>query len=271
MTSTRTAPIITLTTDFGLMDHYVGTMKGVLLSRCPGARIVDISHQIPPFSTHSGAYAISQAAPFFPAGTVHVVVVDPGVGTSRRALLMEAEKQYFIAPDNGVLSLILLRYGSGAKKWEITNRGLWRDPPSDTFHGRDVFAPVAAALASGNAKPEDVGPEIEGITILRDLEPREVEAGLWRGGVLSVDHFGNVITNFSCRDFPEIPRTQFTLKTGGEEITKFRATFGQAESGLCFAYFGSSGYVEIGINRSNAAERLGVAPGSEITLRVTIE
>lgn len=264
----RVPPVITLTTDFGLADHYVGTMKGVLLSGCPDAQIVDISHEIPPFSTYAGAYAISQAAPFFPPATVHVIVVDPGVGTARRALLLQLQKQYFIAPDNGVLSLAMLRHP--AKMWEIANRSLWRKPVSDTFHGRDIFAPVAAALANGSAQPQDVGPEIEQITTLPDLEPSETEAGFWRGRILSIDHFGNVITNFHIGDFPEIVRDDFALTVGDRHISEFRATFGEAPNGLCFAYLGSSGYVEVGINQSSAAEYLGIAPGDAVTLRVTI-
>ena len=267
----RHAPqIITLTTDFGLTDHYVGTMKGVLLKRCPKAQIIDISHEIPPFSLYAGAYAISQAAPFFPTASIHVVVVDPGVGTTRRALLAQANKQYFIAPDNGVLSLVLL-HQKNVRIREITNRKLWQNPVSDTFHGRDVFAPAAAALASGMAKPDDVGPELEQITMLPDLEPFEDQKGQWRGRILSVDHFGNVITNFRRDQFPGISPGNFTLSAGERQVTEFRTTFGDAPKGLCFAYFGSSGYVEIGINQSSAAEYLGVAAGDTVTLQVTID
>ncbi len=266
----RVPPIITLTTDFGLADHYVGTMKGVLLSGCPDARIVDISHEIPAFSTYAGAYAIARAVPFFPPGTVHVLVVDPGVGTARKPLLVEADKQYLIAPDNGVLSLFLQHHGN-ATIWEITNRSLWRNPASATFHGRDVFAPVAAALASGSARPEDVGPELDQITLLPDLQPVESEPGLWHGRVLSVDHFGNVITNFAGFDFPEVVRGEFTLCAAKKQITDFRPTFGDAAEGLCFAYIGSSDYIEIGINQRSAAAYLGISPGEAVTLRVTID
>src|SRR5581483_10205191 len=136
MPVSRAAPIVTFTTDFGLADHYAGTMKGVLLSRCPEARLVDISHEIPPFSIHAGAYAIDQAAPYFPPRTVHVVVIDPGVGTARRAVLLEALGQYFIAPDNGVLSMIAAR-DKNWRAFEIANPALWASSPSSTFHGRD--------------------------------------------------------------------------------------------------------------------------------------
>jgi hypothetical protein len=260
-------PIIALTTDFGLADHYVGTMKGVLLSRCPEAQLVDISHEVRPFSIYAGAYAIDQAAPYFPPGTIHVVVIDPGVGTPRKPILAEALEQVFIAPDNGVLSLIFAR-DRNARAREITRRGLWLEPLSATFHGRDVFAATAGAIAFGAATPEDVGPELDEIEILPELEPVETEGGVWRGRILSIDRFGNVITNFPSVRFPEIAGERFRLSIGPHEIRKFRKTFGAAAPGECFAYFGSSGYAEIGVNRQSAAETLGAAPGRHIHLRV---
>src|SRR5581483_11742407 len=226
MAPARVSPILTLTTDFGLADHYAGTMKGVLLSRCPDARIVDISHEVPPFSIYAGAYTIGQAAPYFPAGTVHVVVVDPGVGTARKAVLVEALGQRFIAPDNGVLSMILAR-DKNARMHEITNEDLWMDSRSSTFHGRDIFAPVAAAVASGEAEPSDVGPQLTRIELLADLEPEQREDGVWAGKVLSVDHFGNVITNFEAATFPLIASRQFSIGAGDKEISAFRKTFGE--------------------------------------------
>ncbi len=149
--------IITLTTDFGLSDHYVGTMKGVILSRCPQIVIVDITHDLPAFSILAGAYTISQAARFFPPGTIHVIVVDPGVGTCRKPILAEAAGHLFIAPDNGVLTLILAEDKQAVVR-EITNRAFWRHSPSETFHGRDIFAPAAAVIASGAETAENAGP-----------------------------------------------------------------------------------------------------------------
>jgi hypothetical protein len=255
-----TRPIITLTTDFGLQDHYAGTMKGVILSRCPEARLVDITHNIPPFSLYAGAYAIDQAAQFFPPGTIHVVVVDPGVGTDRKPLLVEFQQQFFIAPDNGVLSLTLARTGSSVAR-EITNRDLWLPHPSNTFHGRDIFAPSAAALASGIAQPEDVGPLLEDIQRLPDLAPIEVERGAWRGKILSIDRFGNMVTNFRS------PSGSFSLTIGQRTITEFRQSFGAAAPDLLFAYSGSSGYLEVGLNQGNAAQTIPAAAGDTITLR----
>jgi len=266
-------PIITLTTDFGLTDHYVGVMRGVLLSRCPDARVVDITHEIAPFSLYGGAFAVDQAAPYFPEGTIHLVVVDPGVGTARKPLLVEAMGQIFIAPDNGVLSLIAARDGN-LRAREIANRDLWLPSPSNTFHGRDIFAPVAAALASGAAQVPDVGPELERIQLLPDLEPVLQEPGVWRGKVLNVDRFGNVITNFKAANF----KAKFSLRIGSREVRKFRQTFGDVKGDargdvhdtLCFVYEGSSGYLEVGMNRRSAAASLQVSPGDSMTLRDTI-
>ena len=256
-----TSPIITLTTDFGLQDHYVGTMKGVILGRCPQAQLIDITHEIEPFSIYAGAYAIAQTAPYFPAGTVHLVVVDPGVGTERRPLLIEAREQYFIAPDNGVLSLILARHRE-ARVREISNRDLWLPSPSATFHGRDVFAPVAGSLATGQVRPSDVGPIVKGATLLPDLEPVKLADQRWRGIVLSADRFGNVITNFESAAL--LPR--FTLTVGSVEVTKRRETFGNADPGVCFVYAGSSGYLEIGMNQASAGKLLAVGPGDPVML-----
>jgi S-adenosylmethionine hydrolase len=259
-----TRPIITLTTDFGLRDHYVAAMKGVILSRCPQAHLVDITHDIPPFSLYAGAYAIDQAAPFFPPGAIHVVVVDPGVGTDRKPLLVEWQKQLFIAPDNGVLSLILsqaLARNGGTLAREITNRDLWLPRPSSTFHGRDIFAPVAAALASRVVRPEQVGPLLDNIQRVPDLQPVELDRGVWSGKILSVDRFGNVVTNFRP------PAGSFSLAVGPHLISEFRQNFGGAARDLVFAYPGSSGYLEVGMNQGNAAHALNAAAGDTVTLR----
>jgi S-adenosyl-L-methionine hydrolase (adenosine-forming) len=261
--------VITLTTDFGLSDHYVGTMKGVLLSRCPEAQIVDISHEIRPFSIISGAYAIDQALAYFPAGSIHVVVIDPGVGTLRKPLLVEAAGQFFIAPDNGVLSFVLHR-DPRAIVWEISNKEIMLPSPSATFHGRDVFAPAAAALACGQVKPDDVGPIMAQPILQADLFPRAIGPNYWRGIVLSVDHFGNIVTNMKASDFPDLASRAFALRLAGFDITEMVHTFGAATSGLCFAYYGSSGFVEIGMNQQSAAELLKVKEGEPLELQVSM-
>ena len=258
-------PVITLTTDFGLSDHYVGTMKGVILSRCPQAVIVDITHDLPAFSILTGAYSISQAARYYPPHSIHVVVVDPGVGTARKPILVQAGNQTFIAPDNGVLALVLQQHQAATVR-EITNRALWLEFPSQTFHGRDVFAPVAASLAAGTAKPEQVGPVLKAYERLPDLQPKEIEPGTRLGVVLSIDHFGNIITNFHS----DTSSSTFTLSVKDEAINTVHRTFGDAPPGLLFAYHGSSGYIEIGMNQQSAAKTLGVSLGDRITLRDTI-
>lgn len=267
MKPVRVPPIITLTTDFGLTDHYAGTMKGVLLKSCPDARIIDISHEIAPFSIIAGAYAIAQAAPYFPPGTIHVVVIDPGVGTLRKALVVEASGQYFVAPDNGVLSMIVAQDRSVEAR-EIVNRDLWLKPHSSTFHGRDIFAPVAAALASGEAMPKDVGPVLREIELIPDLEPKEIAPGVWRGTLLSVDRFGNAITNFKADPFAAIASGGFTIRMGDHEVDHFHSTFGDAPPGVPFAYFGSSGYLEVGMKQQSAAGLLHRHAGDSITLYV---
>jgi hypothetical protein len=194
-------PILTLTTDFGASDHYVGAMKGVILGICPQARIVDICHDVTPFQIAEGAYVIAQAYDCFPKKTVHVVVVDPGVGTARRPILVEAAGQYFVGPDNGVLSMA---YSRGKHKVRlIANDRYFRQPVSATFHGRDIFAPVAAHVAAG-VPPSRVGKPIEDYLWPEFAKPQRSGERTWSGSILKIDRFGNVVTNFHVRDFPDL-------------------------------------------------------------------
>ncbi|MCP5109892.1 MAG: SAM-dependent chlorinase/fluorinase, partial [bacterium] len=194
-------PIITLTTDFGLDDHFAGTMKGVILGILPTAEIVDLCHNVTPFEITEGAFLIAQAYRYFPKRTVHVVVVDPGVGTARRPILVEAAGQFFIGPDNGVLSMVYSREKHKAR--HITARKYFLEHISNTFHGRDVFAPVAAHLRKGTP-PSKFGKLIG--DHLRPTFEKPVRTGkrYWTGAVLKVDHFGNLITNFRLDEFPEL-------------------------------------------------------------------
>jgi S-adenosyl-L-methionine hydrolase (adenosine-forming) len=265
-TGTHRRPVITLTTDFGTADHYVGTMKGVLLSTCPEALIVDITHEIRHFDIWSGAYAISQAAPFFPDGTIHVIVVDPGVGTARRGICCLAGEQLFIAPDNGVLSLAIEETSSHRSR-ELQNPELWRRPASNTFHGRDLFAPAAAKLAAGMLQWDDLGPELDDMVRLPHSKAVEERPGFWCACVQSVDHFGNVITNLPVGRVPLQP-SHFRLSAGGHTVDRFRQTFGEARRDEVFVYAGSSGFYEIGINQESAAKILGTSPGDSITVEV---
>ncbi|HUK16576.1 MAG TPA: SAM-dependent chlorinase/fluorinase [Bryobacteraceae bacterium] len=258
-------PILTLTTDFGLADHYVGAMKGVILGICPLAQIVDISHEVKPFAIQEGAYLIAQAYRYFPKKTVHVVVVDPGVGTSRRPILLEAAGQYFIAPDNGVLSMIYL-----AEKHKIrliSNPRYFLESVSRTFHGRDVFAPVAAHLAAG-VPAARMGKPIE--DYLRPASAKPVRTGkrTWTGQVLRIDRFGNIITNFHVGDFPNLDQRDHSLAIGPVEISVLSHTYTECGPGELFLIFGSSGYLEVSLNQGSAAKKIACETGATAELMV---
>lgn len=266
MPTSQKQPFITLTTDFGTADHYVGTMKCVIAGICPEASIVDITHEIAPADLLSAAYSISQSVPYSPPGSIHVIVVDPGVGTSRRAIALRQNRQTFIAPDNGVLSLVM----SGTAKpvvRELRNEKLWLPSPSKTFHGRDLFAPAAAHLAAGTVQWSAFGPLIQDCVMLPDLKPTVEDEGRWRGRALSVDHFGNVITNLP-RTLAPLAERKFTVQMNAHAIRRFCSTFGEAETAAPFIYEGSSGYLEIAINQGNAADALGIKVGDPVTLEL---
>ncbi len=252
-------PIITLTTDFGLADHFVGTMKGVMLSIEPRVRFVDLSHDIKPYSIPEGAFAISQAYRFFPQKTVHLVVVDPGVGTERRPILAEAAGQYFVAPDNGVLSLIYSR--EKHKVRAITSERFFLKPVSQTFHGRDVFAPVAAHVAKGVA-PARFGKLIPDYIRGEFAAPVPAGKGVWRGRVLKVDRFGNLITNFPAAQFLG-SEARVGLQKVGRQVNSYAEGF----PGELFLIAGSSGFLEIAMNQASAAEAMGCGVGTEVSVR----
>jgi S-adenosylmethionine hydrolase len=257
-------PIITLTTDFGTNDHLVGAMKGVILNINPAARIVDINHHVAPFDILDGALAIANAYKYFPPRTIHVVVVDPGVGTERRPLLVSAEKQYFIAPDNGVLSMIFERESCIVR--HITAEHYFLNPVSPTFHGRDVFSPTAAWLAKA-WQAEAFGEEIT--DYVRFTMPKAKPAGqAVKGVVLRVDAFGNLMTNLTAEDVPATAAASGSIKlaVNGKEVRKMVRTFGDGNPGEPIAVFGSAGYLEIAVNRGSAARTLGANRGAEVTL-----
>ena len=256
-------PILTLTTDFGLTDHYVAAMKGVILGICPTAQMVDVTHQVSPFEITEGAYTIAQAWRCFPKKTVHVVVVDPGVGTARRPILMEAGGQYFIAPDNGVLSMI---YNTEEHKIRLISNERWfRKPVSRTFHGRDIFAPAAAHLASG-AKPAEFGRLIEDYLRPAFGKPRRAGKRTWNGQILKIDHFGNLITNFHIADFPDLERRDFRMAVGPNELTVLARSYAETSPGELFVILGSSGYYEVSISQGSAAKQVGCAAGGPVEL-----
>ena len=258
-------PLLTLTTDFGSSDHYVGVMKGVILSICPQAHIVDITHEVQPFEIPDGAFTIAQAYGYFPKRTIHVIVVDPGVGSTRRPLLAEAGGQYFIAPDNGVLSMVLAK--ESAKVRHVTNERYFRWPLSRTFHGRDVFCPVAAHLATG-IPPARFGKRIEDHLRLTFFAPVPTGKHTWTGSILKVDRFGNLITNFHIDDFSQVRIRPFEMIAGLKTIKRLAVTFTEGSAGEIFAVIGSSGYLEVACNQGSAANALGCGAGSPVELTI---
>jgi S-adenosylmethionine hydrolase len=257
------SPVITLTTDFGLTDHYVGTMKGVIVGLAPEAKLVDISHDVQPFEVLDGAFTIAQAYRYFPKGTVHLVVVDPGVGTSRRPILVEAAGQFFVGPDNGVFSMI---YDRGPHRVRaITNSKFFLPLMSSTFHGRDVFAPCAARVASGTA-PARFGKTIDDYTQLALARPQQTARRVWSGTVLKVDRFGNLITNLHVDRLPEIRTRPFEISIGLRVVIGLAETFGVCAAGEAANIVGSSGYVEVIVNQGSAAKTLSCAAGSPLEI-----
>jgi S-adenosylmethionine hydrolase len=258
-------PILTLTTDFGWLDHYVGAMKGVILSICPQAQIVDISHEVTPFEIAEGAFTVSQAYQCFPKKSTHLVVVDPGVGSARRPILMEAGGQYFVAPDNGVLSMIYAREQHKVRL--ISNQRYFRKPVSRTFHGRDIFAPVAAHLAAG-VPPSRMGKIIRDYLRPEFEKPRPSGKCSWVGRILKIDRFGNLITNFHERDFGGLEQKSFTLAIGMAEVVLMAPNYAAAKPGELFVIAGSSGYLEVSVNQGSAAKVVGCQTGSMAELTV---
>ena len=244
--------LITLTTDFGTADHFVAAMKGVILGLAPRVRIVDITHEIAPFDISEAGFVIAQAWSWFPKGTVHVVVVDPGVGSSRRPILAAAGGHYFIGPDNGVFSMI---YDVVPHKVRtISNSKLMRTDVSRTFHGRDIFAPAAAYLAR-KTPPARFG------KLITDYVRSEAAKG---GTILKVDRFGNLITNLHIDRFSGIKTHAFELRIGGETIRRLALTYAETKIGELFVIVGSSGYLEIAANQENAARKLGCGSGAPV-------
>lgn len=264
------APIITLTTDFGLNDHFVGAMKGVLLEIAPDAQLVDISHAVQPFDILDGALTISQAYSYFPTGTVHMVVVDPGVGTARRPIVLTAERHLFVAPDNGVLSLVYDREERISVR-HITAEHYFLQPRSNTFHGRDIFSPITAYVAKG-VDLERLGEEITDYVRFGVPRPKPVDERTLRGVVLKVDRFGNLVTNIAPADIPKLfapARAAFRITVGAKgQVTRLCANYAEGGPGEAFAILGSMGFLEIATNRGSAFQLLGAGKGSEVSIVV---
>jgi S-adenosyl-L-methionine hydrolase (adenosine-forming) len=257
--------IITLTTDYGTNDHLVGTLKGVILKINPDATIVDITHNLAPFDLLDAALAIGSAYSYFPARTIHVVVVDPGVGTERRPLLVTAENQYFVAPDNGVLSVIYEREENVVAR-NVTAAHYFLQPVSKTFHGRDIFAPIAAWLSKG-WQTASMGEEITDHKKFALPKPKATD-GVVKGIVMRVDTFGNLVTNFRVEDLPESALTNGEVKfqVGSQAVSRMVPTFASGDAGEPVAYVGSAGYIEIAVNKGNASRTLSIGRGTAVVL-----
>ena len=260
-------PIITFTSDFGHEDWFVGVVHGVVYGLCPGARVVDLAHGIPAGDVARAAFVLEAAAPDFPAGTVHLAVVDPGVGTARRALAVRARGQLFVGPDNGILEWGLSE--RGAEAYALTEERWFRRPVSRTFHGRDVFAPVAAHLACGTAIGK-LGTRIADPVRLRSAPPRS-EDGALLGCVRYIDRFGNALTDLEtevvARAFPDVPEDQLEVEIGSRRIRGVSRSYGDAGVGTIVAVMGSSGRLEIAQVGGDAASRLGLGEGDPVRVR----
>jgi hypothetical protein len=250
-----TVPIITLLSDFGLKDPYVAEMKAVILSIYPQARIVDVSHDIEKFNIRMGAFVLASAVPYFPAGAIHVAVVDPGVGTKRRPIVVKTERSFYVGPDNGLLMLAAQREGI-RHVHHISNQRFMLPRISRTFHGRDIFAPVAAHLARGSP-PSEFGPEIRDYVLPEFAKPR-VGKGELLGEVLYIDGFGNVVSNISAKDLEKTGiREGFFLNVELEGKTlalKLCSAYGEVPVKKPLAIIGSSDFLEISVNQGNASK-----------------
>jgi len=257
-------PLITLTTDFGTRDPYVASMKGVIYTRCPEVQVVDLTHEIIPQSVVEGAMFLETAAPYFDRGTIHVGVVDPGVGSARLPIVLLAGGQYFIGPNNGLFTLVLRRCELEAV-YAIENPGWQRSGPiSATFHGRDIFAPAAAMLAAGHPI-EAAGAPLENLESLHVPEPKQADDGTLQGTVIHIDRFGNCITNLNKAAIPrqcrvELPRIELVLDGVG-------TTYADVRPGETLALYGSTDLLEIATRDTAAAAIHGIAEGDHVLVR----
>jgi S-adenosyl-L-methionine hydrolase (adenosine-forming) len=261
-------PLITLLTDFGAADHYAAAMKGVMRGICPAAEFIDISHEVAPYALAEAAYTLSQAWQYFPKGTIHLIVVDPGVGGARRPVLAKSAGHYFVAPDNGVLSMVIpteATSGLACSVRELTNPKYFRPSLSQTFHGRDLFAPVAAHLAN-RVPAARFGRTIVDWVRLEGLLPCRDANGAWQGIVLKADRFGNLITNLPS-DLIENSGKGWNLRIGNRILATLATSYSEGEPGKLFVIVGSSGYLEISANQRSAAVVTGATSGTRITLR----
>jgi len=260
-------PIVTLLSDFGLRDPYVAEMKAVILTICPEARIIDVSHAIDKFNIKMGAFELASATRYFQKGTIHVAVVDPGVGTERRALLVETKRAFYVGPDNGLLMLAAQR-DEIRHVYVITNPKLVLSRVSSTFHGRDMFAPAAAHLANGKA-PAEFGPEISDYVVPKFAKPL-LKAGVLSGEILHIDDFGNIITNIRGKDLEKIgiiPKRLLSVRLKNKPWRmRFCTAYGEVSLKTALALIGSHDFFEIAVNQGNAAKKFSVKVGDVVAV-----
>jgi len=261
------APIFTLTTDFGLKDPYVAEMKAVILSICPNAVVVDVTHEVEKFNVRNGAYMLASATPYFPQGSVHVAVVDPDVGAQRRPIIVKTAHSFFLGPDNGLL--FLAAEAQGIKRiYEIASRRFMLPHVSSTFHGRDIFAPAAAHLANG-VPAEEFGPEITEFAKPKFTKITRIKDSLV-GEILHVDDFGNIITNIRAKDIASLKEGTVQAELPFVKLhLKLSKTYAEAKLQEPIALIGSHDFLEIALNQGNAAAKFNTKTGDKITLAVT--
>ena len=267
MTQKSTNPIITLLTDFGYRDGFVGVMKGVMLDISPKLKIVDLSHEINPHDIQSAAFVLGQSYAYFPENTLHVVVVDPGVGTDRNIIYVEAGYYRFLAPDNGVLQYIF-QWEQIYRIFTVKNNDYFLPEQSSTFHGRDIFAPVAAHLMNG-VDPKNFGDRIDAKNIVLPTKP-EIEQDSIRGEIVYIDHFGNLITNISHELILNLLKKnkKFRIMLADQKIDEISPTFYSKPQGCLLAYLDSSEYLAFAINGQNAAEKMGISIGDRFEISI---
>jgi S-adenosylmethionine hydrolase len=258
-------PVIALLSDFGTRDHYAGTMKGVILNICPDATLVDITHEVPAHDVLDGSLQLAGAARYFPAGTIFLAVVDPGVGSVRRGIAAEAGDYRFVAPDNGVLTSVL-REWAPKKLVELTDRRYARPTVSRTFEGRDRFAPAAAWLAKGTQLTALGRPASDYHRL--DIPVAAVDESSVAGVVLRIDRFGNVVTNIDRKTFESVAKSgSMEVTAGTQSIGRLVATYADIQAGEICALFGSTDHLELAANSESAADRLQLARGSAVSAR----
>ena len=264
-------PTVAFISDFGTRDYYVGAVRGAVLASCPDATVVDITHEVSPHDIEAGAWSLAAAYQAFPPRTVFLAVVDPGVGSERRGIVIEAGGYRFVGPDNGIFSHILAR-NPDARVHEISNAGLFRHKVSPAFHGRDVFAPVAGQLALG-VDLDQVGPPAGDLEMLQLRPPRQIGDAVWEVPIVHVDRFGNLITSMSEEDLQVVLSGVDGDVTGvvavlDDTIMPLVRAYGQLSAGEPCALIGGSGHLEVAINGGNAAAELGAGRGSAVRLRI---